>query len=43
MLNENTPFIKYLINKRQNNTIIEKNLHIAALVPSTLKNRQCFL
>lgn len=43
LLTEETPFINYLISKRHKNNIIEKNMHIAAFVPSIIKKRQCFL
>ena len=43
VLNKDTPFINFLINKRRNNGLIEMHSHIAALVPSELNHRQCFL
>jgi len=42
-LNKDTPFINHLIYKRINDNLDEKNLHIAAFVPSSLTNRWCFL
>ena len=43
LLNKNTPFINYLITKRKGNGLVEMHSHIAALVPSELNHRQCFL
>ncbi len=43
LLDKNTPFINYLITKRHGNGLVEMHSHIAALVPSVLNHRQCFL
>jgi hypothetical protein len=43
LLNKDTPLIDYLITKRHGNGLVEMHSHIAALVPSVLNHRQCFL